>query len=46
MSDPDLYADSQKAAQVQRDYQKAREDLQLLYEQWEQAEAMLGGEEI
>lgn len=45
MSDPDLYADAQRAAAVQRDYQKAQEELAALYEQWEQAEAALSGEE-
>ena len=45
LADPDLYADAQKAAEVNRAYQKAQEDLLLLYEQWEQAEAAMQGEE-
>lgn len=44
MADPDLYADPQRAAAVQRDYQAAQSDLLLLYERWEQAEAALEGE--
>lgn len=45
MADPALYSDVQKAAQVQRDYQQAQKDLRALYEQWEQAEAALSGED-
>ena len=45
MSDPALYSDAQKAADVQKAYQKAQEDLLFLYEQWEQAEAALSGDE-
>lgn len=45
MADPALYSDAQKAAQVQRDYQQAQKDLRALYEQWEQAEAALSGED-
>ena len=41
MADPSLYADAQRAAAVQRDYQRAREELSALYEAWEQAEALL-----
>ena len=41
MADPSLYADTQRAAAVQRDYQRAREELSALYEAWEQAEALL-----
>lgn len=41
MADPDLYADSKRAAEVQRAYQKAQEDLARLYEEWECAEAAL-----
>ena len=41
MADPDLYSDQKKAAEVQKAYQKAQEDLLILYEQWEQAEAAL-----
>ena len=41
MSDPDLYSDQKKAAQVQKNYQQAQEDLLILYEQWEAAEAAL-----
>ena len=41
MSDPELYADAQKAASVQKAYQKAQDDLAHLYEEWEQAEAAL-----
>lgn len=44
MADPALYQDAARAAQVQRDYQQAQKDLQLLYEQWEAAEAELSGE--
>ena len=39
MADPALYSDAQKAADVQRTYQKAQQELQTLYEQWEAAEA-------
>ena len=45
MADPELYTDPQRAAQVQRAYQQAQNDLLLLYEQWEQAEAELNSEE-
>ena len=45
MADPALYNDAQKAAQVNKAYQQAQEDLLMLYEQWEQAEAALQGEE-
>lgn len=45
MADSALYSDAQKAAQVQRDYQQAQKDLRALYEQWEQAEAALSGED-
>lgn len=45
MADPDLYADAQRAAEINRAYQKAQAELPLLYEQWEQAEAALGGED-
>ncbi|MBQ2833351.1 MAG: ABC-F family ATP-binding cassette domain-containing protein [Clostridia bacterium] len=41
MSDPDLYLDSKKAADVQKAYQQAQSDLARLYEEWEQAEAAL-----
>ncbi len=41
MSDPDLYADTKRAAQVQKAYQQAQEDLLVLYEAWEAAEAAL-----
>ena len=41
MADPDLYSDQKKATEIQKAYQKAQEDLLLLYEQWEQAEAAL-----
>ena len=41
MSDPDLYADPKKAAEVQKAYQQAQDDLLVLYEQWEAAEAAL-----
>lgn len=41
MADPDLYADSKRAADVQRAYQQAQSDLATLYEEWEQAEAAL-----
>ena len=45
LADPDLYADAQRAADISRVYQKAQAELPLLYEQWEQAEAALGGED-
>ena len=45
MADPDLYADAGKFAEINRAYQKAQAELPLLYEQWEQAEAALGGED-
>lgn len=41
MSDPALYNDVKRAAEVQQAYKKAQEDLQALYEAWEQAEAAL-----
>jgi len=41
MSDPDLYSDSKKSAEVQKAYQQAQNDLARLYEEWEQAEAAL-----
>lgn len=43
MADPALYGDAQKAAAVQREYQQAQQELQALYEEWEQAEAALSG---
>ena len=45
MADPTLYSDAQKAADVQRAYQKAQQELQTLYEQWEAAEAALSEED-
>ena len=45
MADPDLYADAGRFAEINRAYQKAQAELPLLYEQWEQAEAALGGED-
>ena len=45
MADPALYSDAQKAADVQRVYQKAQQKLQTLYEQWEAAEAALSQED-
>ena len=45
MADPALYSDAQKAADVQRVYQKAQQELQTLYEQWEAAEAALSQED-
>lgn len=45
MADPALYADTAKASQVQRDYQRAQADLAALYEQWEEAEAALQSED-
>ena len=44
MADPSLYSDAQKSADVQRAYQKAQQELQTLYEQWEAAEAALSQE--
>ena len=41
MSDPDLYSDSKRAAQVQQAYQAAQDELARLYEEWEEAEAAL-----
>lgn len=41
LSDPSLYNDMQHAANVQQTYKKAQEDLQMLYEVWEQAESAL-----
>ena len=41
MADPDLYSDNRKAAEVQKAYQQAQEDLARLYEEWEAAEAAL-----
>ena len=41
MADPALYADAQRAAEVQRSYQRAKDELAALYEAWEQAEAQL-----
>ncbi|MDD5904934.1 MAG: hypothetical protein PUC64_08295, partial [Clostridium sp.] len=41
MADPELYADSKRAAEVQRAYQQAQSDLTRLYEEWEAAEAAL-----
>ena len=40
MADPDLYSDQKKTTEIQKAYQKAQEDLLLLSEQWEQAEAV------
>lgn len=45
MADPSLYADAPRAAQVQREYRCAQDELQALYEQWEQAEAALQSED-
>ena len=45
MADPDLYADASRFAEINRAYQKAQAELPLLYEQWEHAEAALGGED-
>ena len=39
------YSDAQKAADVQSAYQKAQQELQTLYEQWEAAEAALSEED-
>ena len=44
LADPALYTDAQNAALVNKAYQKAQEDLLILYEQWEQAEAALQAE--
>ena len=44
LADPSLYADVQNAALINKAYQKAQEDLLLLYEQWEEAEAALQSE--
>ena len=44
LADPALYADTQKATEVNKAYQKAQEDLLILYEEWEKAEAELQGE--
>ena len=41
MADPALYSDPQRAADVQRTYQAAQQALQMLYEEWEAAEAAL-----
>jgi len=41
MADPDLYSDNKKAAEVQKAYQQAQNDLARLYEEWEAAEAAL-----
>jgi len=41
MGDPDLYADAKRAAEVQKAYQQAQNDLARLYEEWENAEAAL-----
>ena len=41
MADPALYSDPQHAADVQRAYQAAQQALQMLYEEWEAAEAAL-----
>ena len=41
MADPDLYADAQRAAQVQKAYRQAQDALAALYEEWESAEAAL-----
>ena len=41
MADPALYSDPQRAADVQRAYQAAQQALQMLYEEWEAAEAAL-----
>ena len=45
LADPSLYADAQKAVDINKAYQKAQEDLLILYEQWEQAEADLHAED-
>ena len=41
MGDPDLYSDAARAAEVQKAYQQAQNDLSRLYEEWENAEAAL-----
>ena len=41
MADPNLYADAERAAEVQKAYQQAQSDLSRLYEEWEAAEAAL-----
>jgi len=41
MADPDLYSDARRAAEVQKAYQQAQNDLARLYEEWENAEAAL-----
>ena len=41
MADPDLYTDTKRAAEVQKAYQQAQNDLLELYEAWEAAEAAL-----
>ena len=41
MGDPDLYSDAKRAAEVQKSYQQAQNDLARLYEEWENAEAAL-----
>ena len=41
MGDPDLYSDAKRAADVQKAYQQAQNDLARLYEEWESAEAAL-----
>ncbi len=44
MADPALYQDPGRAANVQKAYSQAQEELQRLYEQWEEAEAALSEE--
>ena len=44
MADPALYQDAARAADVQRAYRQAQDDLRTLYETWEQAEAALQAE--
>lgn len=41
MADPTLYQDSVRATKVQKAYKNAQTELQRLYEEWEQAEALL-----
>ena len=41
MADSSLYQDSARAADVQRAYRQAQDDLQTLYAAWEEAEAAL-----
>ncbi len=41
MGDPDLYSNAKRAAEVQKAYQQAQNDLARLYEEWEAAEAAL-----